>query len=94
MYFCNYLCRQLRNETISLNDYYSLSSFLKYLFYFNVYESLACMYICASYLFQGRSEEGMGSPGTGGTDDCEPPCVCQGPELQEEQVILTSGLSL
>lgn len=40
--------------------------------------------------FQQRSEEGIGSPGTGATDGCEPPCECwdsnPGP-LQEHRTL-------
>jgi E3 ubiquitin-protein ligase NEDD4 len=44
-----------------------------------------------------RPEEGLGSPGTGDVEDCEPPCGCwdlnSGPS-EDQSVLLTAEPSL
>ena len=77
-----------------------LKIFLHLFNLFYVYECFAYMYVCVPCVYMippRRPEKDIKYPGTGVTDNCEPPCGCWelnlGP-LQEQQVLLTSEWSL
>lgn len=58
---------------------------------FYMYEYFACMCVCAPCICLVL-EDSIGSPGTGVTDDCEPPCGCWKWDLHplEEQAVLSA----
>ena len=58
---------------------------------FYMYGCFACMYVCTVWV--QRSEEEVGSSGTGVTDGCELPCGCWEPNsgpLEEQAVPLSA----
>ena len=67
-------------------------------FFFNVCMFHLHVYVRAPHpLVPEEPEEGIGSPGTGVTDGCEPPCGCweqSSCPLEEQQMVLIAEPSL